>query len=1257
MSVPGTIIASGNQPSSVGTLVEPTTADAFAGDFVVACIFSPSGILPTAMTDALGAGTWTLARSDADVTSVGVGVFWSILDHDLPSGTNFSVTLSGNQAQMRWLLKDYGASLVVASPQDVTQVRNTNTLTVTTGNTPAFAQLGELAIMATSVNLVVGSTLAPDTDPTTGQPWLQVGSLQVSAAGNKVGMMAEQQIAGAGPANGAFHITAPSSAPPSATVVATFKLRTAAPSPYQWVKGADSGSGFVHCCAADPTTPDRAALGGDVFGPHTTINRGDRWVPRMRGRTSVGTVDTVAEAWSRKRPGLLLVGIGTQSQSRTAGSLSYIDLTAAAPLDRTPVELAGTRGVAGFGASADLLPQGNTQIRAVGRRIVVDYDATSGTEYVYWISNAGFARAIDTGAGLTYDTAIGPTGVNVANAWSAMAMDDAGGCYFASYRTDADYTAQTGSGSQLYYIATPRTATDPGSALPGAPGVIEDLFWIDGLLWAACGPLGVWTFDGTSWAQVSASTFAGIWITSVTGRGQTVFVGTENPPSGTAKSIARSEDGGSTWTWVSQTGVSPLKWGSNDTWWLMSDSNFTGYLGGDAFDVSLIELDYFDPNYVYVAGRSGVWMSRDGGDTWRPAVNGANGGEVHGTVVGPLAGDVAADNLDWDGWTSHDHAKTAVRNESQAPITGNGGGPVTVGGHTYLLDNSTAPPTITRDGVSIIDDYAAAASFNSSFADIQVSSDGVVYIATFGGVLVGYPPATWVAPITGVPTLSETAPGVGDTITADQADATWGGTKPLAYGFEWRSGPSSSGPWTVAPGAGRLTASYTVDAADAGRYLQCRVTGYNIMGTAFATAATSVVAVGGSSDLTAFDSITVTVTDVPTTPGGGGAGAGAYDYTIGTRIDPWLRLDGVEIANVARTLDYLRHGAAGPGVGNVSPSFCSVLYRPDGSPLTYVNPVDDPAPWYDPTRPESSQFLGIVVTDMKLESVTKRSPVDLPGNYGGATTGPRQSIGRRVDITATLISASKAGAEYGLEWLDQVLGAAGCDTCGVAELEYRRTCPPDDGSDDQLGYWLAKQVALVSGPDVTAEDLMGNQTDVTWQWASALPYIFKPIVPCVPATVIDQTVYANDCLPFDEWLCAPAGGGQCCTISPPRSGIISPIVTLRSPLGIGDVVIASYATCPPDLGVDLPVTSMMVTAFSGTLIIDCSQRLVTYISADGSEVRDGTDFLNVPAGQPLQWIDVDSECDEAQCVCVYMASPCGGGENGTVQIDTQFRRR
>jgi hypothetical protein len=229
MPVPGTIIASGNNPSSVGTLVEPTTADAFAGDFIVACIFSPSGVLPTAMSDALGAGTWQMAVNDADVTAVAVGIFYTILDADMPAGTNFTVAMSANQAQMRWKLKDYGAGLVVASPLDVTRVRNTNTLTVTTTNTPAFAQAGELAIMAASVNLVVGSSFLPDTDPMTGQPWEQVDTLVVSAAGNKVGMMAEQLITGAGPANGAFHITSPSTAPASATAVATFQLATAAP--------------------------------------------------------------------------------------------------------------------------------------------------------------------------------------------------------------------------------------------------------------------------------------------------------------------------------------------------------------------------------------------------------------------------------------------------------------------------------------------------------------------------------------------------------------------------------------------------------------------------------------------------------------------------------------------------------------------------------------------------------------------------------------------------------------------------------------------------------------------------------------------------------------------------------------------------------------------------------------------------------------------------------------------------------------------
>jgi hypothetical protein len=86
---------------------------------------------------------------------------------------------------------------------------------------------------------------------------------------------------------------------------------------------------------------------------------------------------------------------------------------------------------------------------------------------------------------------------------------------------------------------------------------------------------------------------------------------------------------------------------------------------------------------------------------------------------------------------------------------------------------------------------------------------------------------------------------------------------------------------------------------------------------------------------------------------------------------PYLEWCGVEVANVARTLSYLRRGLGNTMQGHWilgGGEVCGVLYRLNGGdcllPDVFVSPTADPAPWYDPDEPGAATFLGVILTDI-----------------------------------------------------------------------------------------------------------------------------------------------------------------------------------------------------------------------------------------------------------------------------------------------------
>lgn len=402
---------------------------------------------------------------------------------------------------------------------------------------------------------------------------------------------------------------------------------------------------------------------------------------------------------------------------------------------------------------------------------------------------------------------------------------------------------------------------------------------------------------------------------------------------------------------------------------------------------------------------------------------------------------------------------------------------------------------------------------------------------------------------------------------------------------------------------------------------------------------------------------------------------------------PYLEWCGTELANAARTIEYLRLGLADSAQGYWDlgeGDLCQVLYRDaafDVQPAS--GPAGDPAPWYDPTERGSSSFLGMVLLAVEGYDSTLQRTVPQVGRISPRSASGQSRRSRTWKFRGALVSADSSGAEYGLRWLTDVLQASQCDTCAACDLTVRLVCPPADGSNDALGRWTSHEAVLVSGPSEveqfaprpqTLENTLAGCRTVTvveFEIATGNPWLYRePERYLDPVTVGDPDGSCDDmsAIPGGFYPGAAVPGGRimfsdvdvlpvCTTVAPPVRGVLGAIFTFVSTSGMGPLLLEAYDVCP-GTSPGLPELQMVVSAVpaDSTLVVDCSRRDVRLTTSVGGEqvTVSRRDLLELPAGRGLEWIEV-RDCDAISCFCVRPFDSCVGGGDTTVAIDVQAR--
>lgn len=238
----------------------------------------------------------------------------------------------------------------------------------------------------------------------------------------------------------------------------------------------------------------------------------------------------------------------------------------------------------------------------------------------------------------------------------------------------------------------------------------------------------------------------------------------------------------------------------------------------------------------------------------------------------------------------------------------------------------------------------------------------------------------------------------------------------------------------------------------------------------------------------------------------------------------------VEFANNERTLAYYKWACS----EGIMPPDCrfqifDLCYcaedTPDGG---FSNPIDDNVCWYDPTVPESAEFLGVIILNRPVKGSTFNREVS-DGLIEGSVLNRGTLKGRSFVFDALLVATSCEGMAYGKEWLRRLLedapcqGAPGsaCSSCFGRRMSLRVNCPSDEAADDGIHEWMS--VGLVDGIQDNDDSNSSKacccvRQPITFTMHSESPYSFSTVGETICDADADPEGYnrcydwMNDCI-------------------------------------------------------------------------------------------------------------------------------------------------
>lgn len=242
----------------------------------------------------------------------------------------------------------------------------------------------------------------------------------------------------------------------------------------------------------------------------------------------------------------------------------------------------------------------------------------------------------------------------------------------------------------------------------------------------------------------------------------------------------------------------------------------------------------------------------------------------------------------------------------------------------------------------------------------------------------------------------------------------------------------------------------------------------------------------------------------------------------------WMALDGVELTNTSRLVAHaqpdvpesmeeaLQQCACAHDRVGYDDSWPGLQSFLGDSAYTITS-----APWYDPAIPQSSEFLGIWVTNVIGLGPTPVDRTVSDAISAGGIAGPHRDRARQVTVEATLMGCTNAGVEYGLHWLSCRMLPATAQ--GGTTLEFLAAHPEDSAASPALLQRTAHRVVLTR--EITETKSFGTRGQqhrqgalkaVDWEMQVLDPYLYGPPTTQTvtwASTVTEQITWAHppDC--------------------------------------------------------------------------------------------------------------------------------------------------
>lgn len=404
------------------------------------------------------------------------------------------------------------------------------------------------------------------------------------------------------------------------------------------------------------------------------------------------------------------------------------------------------------------------------------------------------------------------------------------------------------------------------------------------------------------------------------------------------------------------------------------------------------------------------------------------------------------------------------------------------------------------------------------------------------------------------------------------------------------------------------------------------------------------------------------------------------------RVQPWLCFQGIEILNDLRTLTYMRRGLLGVPQWSVSLAagsvteggyvdaytdeytadpywpgnlqcYCEILDESSSqTPGGYVSPADDPAPWYTSARPESNEFLGLLLIDCDIPPTFSRTVAPSPSRGGVAgRLLPKQRV---MSVSAIMYASTDRGMAYGERWLADVLAGNQCDPLSdLGDLEILPSCPDtvaggrysdtysdiylEDPVDPATFFRTLKRTGIADGPTpVPLGQTRGsipecNAQRVEFTLVSELPWLFSPAV-----EIADAPIGAGGSLSGQastaEWV---GDAGVRLTITAGASGFEGTVSA--TPMVAGQTCATAGTDPAYEYGISVDAEN--------TWVFDSATRQLQGFDITSKAWVSGMSSLSIPDGG-FSWLEIPPCSD----VCITVTCSSGGGDVLIEQINREL---